>query len=71
MGLNIFDMGIPSYKYSNWKNKRLYGMVLFGDIPQLIIQIMYINVTQFSISIIICMHVHLVYLYPYNIHIPL
>ena len=52
MGLTIFDMGIPSYKYLNWQNKRLYGMVLFEDIPQIIIQIIYINVTQDDLGII-------------------
>ena len=48
-------MGIPSYKYLNWQNKRLYGMVLFEDIPQIIIQIMYVFVTELEISSITCM----------------
>ena len=47
-------MGIPSYEYVNWQNKRLYGIVLFEDIPQIIIQIIYISVTKDDSSIITC-----------------
>ena len=48
------DMGIPSYEYLNWQNKRLYGIVLFEDIPQLCIQILYIIVTRDDLSAITC-----------------
>ena len=51
-------MGIPSYEILNWQNKRLYGMVLFEDIPQLIIQIIYIFVTQDDSSVIKCMYIY-------------